>query len=125
MEHLRAWANARLGTAVLVLLLALGVRFAVPAGFMPMHHDGAVVLTLCSGHGAMMLGHRGNHDDAGDRHDQPCGFGALSLSATGGADSIQLAAAIAYVEAREPAALAALPVRLAARLRPPLRAPPV
>lgn len=108
--------------ALAVLLLALGVRIAVPSGYMPMRQNGATVLTLCSGHGPMMLGHQ--HHDTSGQSDQPCAFASLSLTATGGAPPVLLADAVAYIEAVAPRAIAALPVRLAARLRPPLRAPP-
>ncbi|MGN6278155.1 MAG: DUF2946 family protein [Sphingomonas sp.] len=109
--------------ALAVLLLALGVRLAVPSGFMPMRQNGTTVLTLCSGHGPMMLDQHQHHDATGQA-DQPCAFASLSLAATGGAAPILLADAIAYIEAAAPMAIAVLPVRLAARLRPPLRAPP-
>lgn len=108
--------------ALVVLLLALGVRLAVPSGFMPVRQNGVTVLTLCSGHGPMMLGH--HQHDPGGQADQPCAFAPLSLAATGGAAPILLADAIAYIETAAPRVIAALPVRLAARLRPPLRAPP-
>jgi hypothetical protein len=124
MRGLRAWAMTRGSVAFAVLLLlALGVRIAVPSGFMPVRQNGVTVLTLCSGHGPMMLGHHQHHDASGQA-DQPCAFAPLSLAATGGAAPILLADAIAYIEAFVPKAITAFPVRLATRLRPPLRAPP-
>lgn len=65
-EGLRAWAMTRVSVAFAVLLLlALGVRIAVPSGFMPVRQNGVTVLTLCSGHGPMMLGHHQHHDAGG------------------------------------------------------------
>jgi hypothetical protein len=122
MGWLRNGARANIALAALLLLAAMAVRLAVPAGFMPMRGASGVTLTLCSGHGPMMLGH--HRSDDSDHSDQPCGFGALSLTATGGADPIQLSAAIAFVEAQIVIAPAIFRITLPPRWRPPLRAPP-
>jgi hypothetical protein len=62
--------------ALAVLLLALGVRLAVPGGSMPMRYNNATLLTLCSGDGPMMLGHH-RHDASGQAVDRglPPGMG--------------------------------------------------
>lgn len=65
----------------------------------------------------------GDHQD-GSKADHPCAFSGLGMSAMGGADLGLLAIAIAYVLALGFGAIVAPSRAVAARLRPPLRAPP-
>lgn len=132
--------------AALVIAVALLMKAVVPAGFMPMLVDGRVVIALCSGfgpvppiaaassmagmhHGAAMDEAHGGHDRKDDgQHDnkpQPCAFSGLNAPSLAGADPVVLAIAIAFVLMLGLRIIVALPVRRAARLRPPLRGPPV
>jgi hypothetical protein len=65
----------------------------------------------------------GNHDEAADKG-QPCTFSGLGHAMLGGADPIQLAAALAFILLIGIAPLPRLPARDFAFLRPPLRGPP-
>lgn len=126
MGALRNFAVQRQGVAFAILLLAFAVRLAIPDGFMPAQIGGHTVITLCSGHGPMpMPGHHHGRSDDGDKAAAPCGFGALSLTATGGADPIVLADAITPVFERATLDRSLAGLRLPGRLRPPLRAPPL
>ncbi|USI74848.1 hypothetical protein [Sphingomonas morindae] len=134
--------------ALLLALLALLVKLAVPAGFMIDTSGRLAGLVPCSGYGpeaapqrmaapmAAMPGmampiaapdhasapHR--HGRTGDQAESPCGFWGHAPAAMALADPIQLARALAFVRAmgvrRPPARPAAPPLRW----RPPLRAPP-
>lgn len=119
--------------AFLLVALALCVRAIVPQGYMLTPGNGTVMVTLCSAQGAERIAitvapDAGDHDDDhqdGTAADAPCAFAGLGMAAAPGADIVLLALALAHV-----LALGFLPtlVRLArapARLRPPLRAPPV
>ena len=126
-DHLRQ--HCRL--AVALILLALMMRFAVPAGFMPNFTGGAVSIDICTGHGpaTVTLATPGPGDHQGDKSNRgkgemPCSFSGLSTHSLAAADPILLAVAILFATAilrhlvviRLPAA--------SARLRPPPRGPP-
>lgn len=129
MEGVRRRLKRAPSLALLIASLALAARLLVPAGFMPMARGGRVLLVPCSGHGPMMMAmpmqrdpHRG-HDGA-DHRDMPCGFAALADVATGGADFVLIAAALAHGMAQRAMPLPPSAHEARRRLRPPLRAPP-
>ncbi len=137
MGTLRAFLLTRRWLAFALVVLALGVRALVPAGFMPGGERGQgrfLAISICAD--ASGADHReqilipvagkfapatGESDGKGQG---ACAFSALSLAALGGADVLLLAAALAYALAIGIAH--APPLRLAriAGLRPPLRGPP-
>lgn len=123
------------------LILAIGLaglmlRLAVPAGFMPAVHDGQPVLAFCAGYGTaavtLAAAETAPSESGADHHGQSqssangsCAFADLSVPMIGGADPIQLAAALLFIVAVG-LLFAALPTpRAALRLRPPLRGPPL
>lgn len=126
--------------AMLVIVVALAMKAIVPAGFMPMLVEGRVVIALCSGsgpvtamadtghHAAMIVQHGGPSKPDSPQHDnkpQPCAFAGLTAPSLAGADPVMLAGAIAFVLALGLQIVVALPTIRPARLRPPLRGPPV
>lgn len=129
--------------AVAVLLAALALRLAVPAGFMPVLTGGGPALAICpdqgpvaaapSGETAAPMHGMAHHGEAGDEDGEtggdaarsPCAFADLSLPAIGGADPVQLAAALALVALAAILGRAAPPPRSASHLRPPTRGPPL
>jgi hypothetical protein len=117
--------------AAAMLLCALLVRVLVPAGFMPEASAGIVTLQLCSGTmpaapvPMVDMHHGGAKHEAPAKAEQPCAFAGIVAPALGSADPVLLAAALAFVfllTVRGGAPV--LPAR-PARLRPPLRAPPL
>ncbi len=120
-----------------MLALAIGfagliLRLAVPAGFMPVLQHGQLTLTICSGSavesqpaaGAAPAGAE-HHDEGKPRADNNCAFADLALPLIGGADSVQLTAALLFAAAAALFFAAILPPRAMLRLRPPLRGPPL
>jgi hypothetical protein len=124
---LRHFFRTHVQIAALVVALALVLRILVPAGFMPVMDSGSLTITLCDGYGPakMTVSVPGlHHHDAGQMQ-QRCAFADLAVPAIGGADPVQLAAALAFILL---AAIFAVPVcdlRRARHLRPPLRGPPL
>jgi hypothetical protein len=120
--------------ALAIGFAALALRLAVPAGFMPVLHHGQVSLAPCPGSGMGAAGiavaespsdDSGHHDPVKAGSDGSCAFADLSLPLVGGADSVQLAAALLFIVAAALFFAAVLPPRAALRLRPPLRGPPL
>lgn len=102
---------------------------------MPVLDHGQVALTICSGYGseAAQSAHRpaspmpGSDDHGQDepKADGSCAFADLSLPLIGGADAVQLTAALLFILATALFFATLLPPRAALRLRPPLRGPPL
>jgi hypothetical protein len=125
-------------------LVVLALRLLVPAGYMPAIDAGGIAIVACPDGAAaappVMAGpadrhadrhadhHRSRHhdDDRGDHHGagQICAFAGLSAPLLGGADSVLLAAALAWVAAAALALPRRHPARAAPYLRPPSHAPP-
>jgi len=129
VTSLRHYLRAHRRIAALVVALALAVRILVPAGFMPAIDGGAITVTLCNGYGpaTVTLAIPGKHHggDGGQRTQQPCAFADLALPVLGGADPVQLAAAIAFILLAAFFAVRAFPLARPRQLRPPLRGPPL
>lgn len=118
--------------AVLLVLMALAVRVAVPVGFMPAATASGVAIVPCPAdaalppaiHGGMAGMHHSHGHGKADGADSTCPFAGLSLPALGGADAVQIAAAAVVTLALGLRPAAARPWRLPPYLRPPLRGPP-
>lgn len=132
---MRALRTLVLGNQVLVaalLALALLMKLAVPAGFMPTISDGRILVSVCSGTGPTTMvmtipGVEHGKPDGDTRHDkaeQPCAFAGLSAPSLAAADPILLAAAILFVLILGTRPFAALVSTTPPHLRPPLRGPP-
>lgn len=128
-SSVRLLRSALLKHPLLVLAIGLAglmLRLAVPAGFMPVLHHGQLTLTICSGYGAAASRAPGLHHGQGEPGaDNSCAFADLALPLIGGADPVQLAAALLFIVAAALFFAAALPPRAGLRLRPPLRGPPL
>ncbi|MHA6718605.1 DUF2946 family protein [Sphingomonas sp. RS6] len=130
MTRLRRLFRASPWLAALLVAAALLVRVAVPAGFMPVADtNGSLRLAYCSGYGpapsvaATMQGM--SHEPGEMQMKSPCAFADLTLALIGGADPVQLAALLLFVLAAGLTLALPRPPRAPARLRPPLRAPPL
>ncbi|WP_298891248.1 hypothetical protein [uncultured Sphingomonas sp.] len=130
MAALRRLLRTCPALAALIVAAALAVRVLVPAGYMPTLDNGRIVIGICNGYGPMTmaiavsgLDHHGDAD--GHQAQSPCAFADLALPLIGGADPIQLAEALLFILAVALLLAEALPPRAAARLRPPLRGPPL
>ena len=134
MTALRRLASHNHAAALLLLALALLMKLAVPAGFMPDTTGGEIRLVLCSGYGpeqmatmAMpMPGDAHHHDDqrGPDHKMAPCGFFGHAAGAMAMADPIVLALALIFIVAtvfRRPERRQTIAPPF---LRPPLRGPP-
>ena len=120
-----------------LLACTLLLKLLVPFGYMPVASGGGIAIVLCPGvveaveQPAMAGMHHGNaeSDGAGGaghaKADMPCAFAGLGAPAIAAADTVLLAAAIAFVTLRAIRARIAAPPLIRTRLRPPLRAPPV
>jgi hypothetical protein len=107
-------------------LAALLLRLAVPAGFMPVLHHGQLSLAICSGYGTAAAGPaHGMPSPDKPKADGSCAFADLALSLIGGADPVQLGAALLFIIAASLFFAALLPPPAGLRLRPPLRGPPL
>jgi hypothetical protein len=108
-----------------LVLLALLLRAAIPAGYMlGTAASGAVLVEPCSGMAAMPMPHGSGHDDHGQKSEMPCPFGVLGAPAAPAAPPVFAAATVDAV----PAPLASLhPPRLLpgpASPPPPSTGPP-
>lgn len=134
MTSLRALIRRNARLTLVLLLLALGVKALVPAGFMVTPAgERFLTVTICSdatGVPKQMQiaipdkpGAGGDHAEAADKG-QPCAFTGLGHALLSGADPTLLAAALAFILLIGLAPLPALPTREILFLRPPLRGPP-
>jgi hypothetical protein len=130
VSGLRRLLRSQPWLAALVLAAALVLRLLVPAGFMPTVSDGRVTLMLCSGTQpaqpmAAMPGMAHHESEGGSMAGSPCAYADLALPVLGAADVALLVAALAFVMALALRRIVPLPLRAPARLRPPLRGPPL
>jgi hypothetical protein len=113
--------------AVGLALLALIVQVLTPPGFMMARQGDRAVLMICTGHGAAdspsdLMGHPGKAPQS--RHDAPCAFAGLGVSAAPPLlDSVGPATTSA-VEAPSIARLDLMPGRGLAAPPPPSHGPP-
>ena len=115
---------------LLAVLFALFMRAVIPAGYMPEQQSTGWVISLCSGQGVKMVivdhdGQPVEQDTNSDGAQSACIFTNLAAPALLAAPPVLLALAVAYIMARGFAPTIEAARRLAERLRPPLRAPPI
>lgn len=131
-KGLRA-SNGAGGLLAVLLLVALSIRVLVPAGYMPVRAADGLILSLCSGQGAIpIVVEMPATGDAGDDHrnvphdsDGPCVFSALASPALqAAAPSIAWAVPALSGEIASPRPMALL-LTLTSFVRPPLRGPPL
>lgn len=115
-----------------VLALALMMKLAMPAGFMPTVSNGQIMVSLCSGSGPITMvmtipgverGETGEDGHSG-KNEQPCAFAGLSAPSLAAADPILLGAALLFVLTMGMRPMAAPASEAPPYLRPPLRGPP-
>jgi hypothetical protein len=123
--------------AALICVAALALRVLIPTGYMVSSDHGRIAITLCSGvveQQPTMTMDMPGMDHAMPEHgkpkehsktEMPCAFSSLSAQALGGADSILLVAALAFVAAMALYAVPRTSIPAAPHLRPPLRGPPL
>lgn len=131
---MNTWRNRILVRRKLAFALVAIVLFAkmfVPAGYMFMPTSTGFVVQMCSGQGVVpVMVHLGMQAPAEDhsgsgKMDAPCAFSGIGMAATATVDLALLVVAIAFVLALGALSTRAPPVQDFARLRPPLRAPPL
>jgi len=121
---------------LLVSLLALFWRAALPAGFMPERLGDGWVVTLCTGQGLVSaaVDDNGAPQDGtspskpGDKQNlatSVCAFASLGLPLLPATPATLLAIALAFLLTASPWRATSALRRAVSWLRPPLRAPPV
>ena len=123
MTGFRRLLHGRQALAMLVAMLALGVRLLIPDGYMPNAGPGPMI-TLCTGHGPVLLPDPDHKAPAHSDHVEPCGFGGLVAPLASAAPLLVVAPAIILAALPVPGLDLGLRVSPTPRLRPPLRAPP-
>jgi hypothetical protein len=107
---------------LLLLMATLGLRLAIPAGYMPVSDEHGIRVQICTGAGTTWV----ELDPGSSGQDQPrdpCPFGLAMGAALDVPQPPVLAAAPGHVEPSYPGLI---PARLVAArtLRPPARGPP-
>ncbi len=134
MAAFRAFLRNHRSLAMLLIAAALAMKALVPAGFMIGTQARTITVEICADTVSAKLsktiaiplaGKSGGETGEHGKAEPPCAFGALAMATLGGADTVLIAAAIAFILALGFASPRTLPIRDFARLRPPLRAPPV
>jgi hypothetical protein len=108
---------------ILLLAVALLLRLAAPAGWMPGRADGAAGLVACPG--AVATHHRGHKPDHGHAAPQPCAFSGLFAATAEPFAAPLTAPAMAPAPVPPARAPAATPGRGLAAPPPPSHAPPI
>lgn len=132
MPGLRANFHRNRWLALMLVVLAIGMKAMVPSGYMLGEQSKTLTFQICDGKGsqgkASVTIPVSGKEDGGKgpmaKHDGICPHSTLSHSAMTGADPIQLALALLFIFAM---GFAALVLRVRAHvlhLRPPLRGPP-
>lgn len=134
VSSLRALIHRYAQLTLVLVALALAVKALVPAGYMiSSSGERFLMVTICADASGTPKQMRiaipdknetgGDHSEAADKS-KPCAFSGIGHAALGGADSILLAAALAFILLVGFAPLRAPPADDLAFLRPPLRGPP-
>lgn len=136
MARLRTFLKSSPLLVLAALAAVFAVKALVPQGYMiAPSASGTITVTICSSAtpGAvqtmemempgMQHGSTPSHEDAAAKSDH-CAFSGLGQFALGSADTLLLAALLAFILLLGTAPLAVPPARIRARLRPPLRGPP-
>ncbi|HEY0622913.1 hypothetical protein [Sphingomonas sp.] len=115
--------------AAALIALALAMKLAVPAGFMPVAGPGQMMVLVCTEFGPQRVaidvpGMPAKPDDA-IKMSEPCAFAGLGLGWLPGTDPMLLAGALRYIFALGFVAVSTPLLARAPYLRPPLRGPPL
>lgn len=132
MQALRALALRHRLLALLLVVLALAVKAAMPAGYMLGQHGTVLTVEICADASGgtvtkqIVIPQSGAPADAKGSHDKAptCPYAALGFAWLAGADGVLLALALAFILALGFATAPPLPLRRPSFLRPPLRGPP-
>jgi hypothetical protein len=133
MQALRALTHRHRLLALLLVVLALAVKAAVPAGYMLGQHSTVLTVEICADASGgtvtkqIVIPQSGVPTDGKSAHDKApatCPYAALGFATLMGADAVLLATALAFILALGFATAPALPLRRRSFLRPPLRGPP-
>lgn len=139
MASLRSFWRSRNWLVAVVILAAVLLRSAIPAGYMVSQQAGTPQVLLChasSGakdevkaqtalrHLAAIVQQGQPDPGPASAATDPCPYAVLSFASLAGADPILLAAALVFVLAIGFAAQPLPPIRRARFFTPPMRAPP-
>jgi hypothetical protein len=131
MTALRAFFRRHAALAMLIVVMAIGLRALVPAGYMTSASKTGMTIELCSGVAgqtmAILLPGAHHSDDGNhksDRTDSPCAFSGLGGGALSATDPFILAIAIAFIMATVFRHIVTARATPPAYQRPPLRGPP-
>ena len=130
MGALRRFLRDHRQFALACALLALALRVMIPTGMMLAPSGQAITVQICADATGLtaakqiVLPGKAAPEKA-HPEGTACPYAALSMAALGGADAVQLAAALAVLVVLGLAAIHAPRAGPVRRLRPPLRAPPL
>jgi hypothetical protein len=133
MQALRALTHRHRLLALLIVVLALAVKAAVPAGYMPALHGTVLTVEICADASGgtvtkqIVIPRSGAPADSKSAHEKApfCPYAALGFASLTGADIALLALALAFIMALGFATAPPVPLRRIEFLRPPLRGPPL
>lgn len=133
MQALRALIHRHRLVALLLVVFALAVKAAVPAGYMVGQHGTVLTVQICADASGgtvskqIVIPQSGAPADGKSAHDKApatCPYAALGFAALTGADAVLLALALAFIVALGFTAAPPVPLHRISFLRPPLRGPP-
>ena len=133
MQALRALSHRHRLLAMLLVVLALAMKIAVPAGYMIGQQGKVLTVEICADASGgtltkqIVIPQSGTPAEGKAPHDKApatCPYAALGFAALTGADAALLAVAIAFILALGFATAPPLPLQRISFLRPPLRGPP-
>lgn len=131
MNALRAYVLRHHLLAMVLVGAALCLRMVMPAGYMVAPDAKVLTISICVDsldHDAIAqiaIPMKGTAGKTGGSTKGDCAFSSLSMASTAGADAALLALALAFIIALGFAPAPAPRPRRLARLRPPLRGPPL
>lgn len=130
MHALRALLHRHRLLALLLVVCALAIKAAVPAGYMLGQQGKVLTVEICADASGgtvtkqMVVPTSGKHD-TGAKASETCPYAALGFAALTGTDAVLLALALAFILALGFLPAPAAPLRRLSRVLPPLRGPPV
>ena len=128
MQALRALSHRHRLLAMIVVLCALALKAAVPAGYMLGQHGRVLTVEICTdASGGAVTRQIVVPAKAADSHDKApatCAYTALGLAALGGADAVLLALALAFIVTLGFVPAPARPLQRLTRILPPPCGPP-
>lgn len=138
MQALRAFISRHRRLAAMLVICALAIKAAVPAGYMLSQTGQVLTIAICADASGSTLTRQivvpvsgahdpakaPAHDPAHDKASATCPYAALGFAALAGADTLLLALALAFILALGFARVPPAPARRTPFLRPPLRGPP-